>query len=53
MMKKFFTCPKHDFTRLGRVDRWLGRTLLGYLKEYPWEAESLWPLGYLKEIFDK
>ena len=27
MISKFFTRPKHDFTRLGRVDGWLGRTL--------------------------
>ena len=27
MTTEFFTRPKHDFTRLGRVDGWLGRTL--------------------------
>ena len=27
MISEFFTRPKHDFTRLGRVDGWLGRTL--------------------------
>ena len=27
MIKFFFTRPKHDFTHLGRVDVWLGRTL--------------------------
>ena len=27
MITEFFTRPKHDFTRLGRVDGWLGRTL--------------------------
>ena len=27
MISTFFTRPKHDFTRLGRVDGWLGRTL--------------------------
>ena len=27
MVTKFFTHLKHDFTRLGRVDWWLGRTL--------------------------
>ena len=26
-ISEFFTRPKHDFTRLGRVDGWLGRTL--------------------------
>ena len=26
-MTEFFTRPKHDFTRLGRVDGWLGRAL--------------------------
>ena len=29
MTTEFFTRPKHDFTRLGRVDGWLGRTLQG------------------------
>ena len=29
MISEFFTRPNHDFTRLGRVDGWLGRTLLG------------------------
>ena len=28
MTTEFFTRPKHDFTRLGRVDGWLGRTLI-------------------------
>ena len=27
MITEIFTCPKHNFTRLGRVDRWLSRTL--------------------------
>ena len=27
MITEIFTRPKHDFTRLGWVDRWLGRTL--------------------------
>ena len=27
MITTFFTRPNHDFTRLGRVDGWLGRTL--------------------------
>ena len=27
MISEFFTRPKHDFTRQGRVDGWLGRTL--------------------------
>ena len=30
MISEFFTRPKHDFTRLGRVDGWLGRTLLKF-----------------------
>ena len=30
MTTEFFTRPKHDFTRLGRVDGWLGRTLTPY-----------------------
>ena len=34
MISEFFTRPKHDFTRLGRVDGWLGRTL--YWIEYTW-----------------
>ena len=33
MISEFFTRPKHDFTRLGRVDGWLGRTL-----HYPVQA---------------
>ena len=28
MISEFFTRPNHDFTRLGRVDGWLGRTLV-------------------------
>ena len=28
MISEFFTRPNHDFTRLGRVDGWLGRTLI-------------------------
>ena len=28
MISEFFTRPKHDFTCLGRVDGWLGRTLV-------------------------
>ena len=33
MFTEFFTRPNHDFTRLGRVDGWLGRTLI----KIPWK----------------
>ena len=31
LMTEYFTLPKHNFTHLGRVDGWLGRTLYIYI----------------------
>ena len=55
MISKFFTRPKHDFTRLGRVDGWLGRTLnyiIWFLSicSYGWKEKLLEELLYTAGI---
>ena len=49
MTAEFFTRPKHDFTRLGRVDGWLGRTLNGEIV-FPGSVTG-WPRNELIPLY--